>query len=467
MSRIVSQAVAFAPWPHQVPSMQARANGVRWVCKVWHRRAGKDVSDFISSVSEAHSHPGIYYHCFPELAQGRKAFWDGRDNQGTRYIDYLPSGMLASKPNETEMQLELRTKDPKKTSLYQVVGADRLGWIGSNPRHVTMSEYQDQDPTAWHLLSPILMANKGGASFCFTPRGHNHAYELYNTVKDHPAWHTERLTVLDTRKPDGTRIVTDEDLDFERTVLKKKEAIIQQEYFCDFEGDQEGSVYGDLLQQARRDGRVTTFAIEPGYPIIPVFDIGHHDATAIGFYQTVGPWRRLVDYVEAAGKTVDYFAEVLKQKRFDLGYRYDHVDGKIFCLGPHDLRNKHWGSPHSAEEVARQCGLHFRVLPKMSIEDGLAAGRRLFPHLWIHEKAAARMVQVFGAYRYEWDAVTQSFGSQPIHDWSSHGADQYRYFALSDRDDQTRQVVAKPTATAQFDPLTEAEYEFNPFAIGA
>ena len=182
MSRIVSQAVAFAPWPHQVPSMQARANGVRWVCKVWHRRAGKDVSDFISSVSESYTHPGIYYHCFPELAQGRKAFWDGRDNQGTRYIDYLPPGILASKPNETEMQLELRTKDPKKTSLYQVVGADRLGWIGSNPRHVTMSEYQDQDPTAWHLLSPILMANGGGASFCFTPRGHNHGYELYTTV---------------------------------------------------------------------------------------------------------------------------------------------------------------------------------------------------------------------------------------------------------------------------------------------
>jgi phage terminase large subunit len=288
---------------------------------------------------------------------------------------------------------------------------------------------------------------------------------LYQRVKGHPAWHTELLTVLMTRKPDGSRIVTDADLDFERTVLQKKEALIRQEYFCDFEGDQEGSVYGDLLNQARLDGRVTAFGIEPGVPVIPVFDIGHHDATAVGFYQRVGPWRKLIDYVEASGKTVDYFAEVIKQKRFDLGYRYETVDGKILCIGPHDLRQKHWGSPHSAEEVARQYGLHFRVLPKRSVADGLAAGRRLFPRLWIHETAAARMLEIFGAYRYDWDAETQSFGSEPVHDWSSHGADQYRYFALSERE-ESASVAPIQAAVASFDPWTEAAYEFNPFTVG-
>jgi hypothetical protein len=129
------------------------------------------LSAFVSNLSESYYKPGIYYHCFPELAPGRKALWGGRDNEGRRYIDYVPERMLAGKPNETEMQLETRTNDPKKTSLHQVVGADRLGWIGSNPRRVVMSEYQDQDPMAWQLLSPILMANGGGASFCFTRAG--------------------------------------------------------------------------------------------------------------------------------------------------------------------------------------------------------------------------------------------------------------------------------------------------------
>ena len=462
MTTTRSEVLDFTPWPHQVPSMQARANGARWVCKVWHRRAGKDLSDFVSNLKEAYDKPGIYYHCFPELTQGRKALWDGRDNDGVRYIDYVPGGMLASKPNETEMQLELRTRDPKKTSLYQVVGADRLGWIGSNPRHVVMSEYQDQDPQAWQLLSPILMANRGGASFCFTPRGHNHAYELYRVVKDQPSWHTELLTVLDTRKPDGTRIVTEEDLEIERTIFLKPEALIQQEYFCSFEGNLVGAVYGDLLKRAREDTRVTLFDYTPGIDVVPAFDIGHGDATACGWWQAVGETHRLIRYEEQTGTTVDYWAERLKAVRVEHKYGYRYVNGDIYCVGPHDLRHVHWAGPNSAEAAARKVGLYFHVVEKLGIAEGLQAGRQLFPRLWLHERDAARFVEVAGAYKYEWDKVSLQFSTVPVHDWTSHGADMYRYYATAVR--ETPRYTPALKAKTGFDVYSDAETEFNPYA---
>lgn len=468
MSRIVEQRLMSEPWPHQVASAQAHARGVRWLAKIWHRKGGKDLSEFLYGVlPRSFREPGIYFHCFPEQQQGRKAFWDGRALDGTRYIDMIPPGMLAAKPNETEMQLELKTAHKGKTSLYQIVGSDRLGWIGSNPRGVVMSEYQRQDPLAWQLLTPILMANQGWASFCYTPWGHNHGYTLWQNVKNHPAWFAELLTVKDTRKPDGSRIVTDEDIEFERTVLQKKEAYIQSEYFCDFEGDTDGSVYGDQLRLARQQGRVCVFPIEPGIPIIPAFDIGHGDATACGWWQQVGPWHRLVAYEEKTQTTVEYWAERIKARRFELGYLYEHIDGKVLCIGPHDLRQVHWGNMHSAEAAARSLGLHFRVMKKLTHEEYTQAGRRLFPSVWIHEKDAARFVEICQSYRFEKDEVHNCFSKLPLHDWTSHGADHYKYYACAQTLTRQFETVSKPSALAQFDPISEAEYEFNPFAIGA
>jgi phage terminase large subunit len=38
-------------------------------------------------------------------------------------------------------------------------------------------------------------------------------------------------------------------------------------------------------------------------------------------------------------------------------------------------------------------------------------------------------------YRREWDEATRTFKPKPLHDWSSHGADALRTFAMGFGDD--------------------------------
>lgn len=451
------ETLEFTPWPHQVGPLQARAGGARWLLCLWHRRGGKDMTAFHGLLGSAFQRVGTYYHLFPELAQGRKVWWDGMDNTGRRFLDYIPKSLLAEKPNETEMQLQF-----VNGSIYQVVGADRLGWIGSNPVGVILSEYQRQDPKAWQYLTPILLLNGGWAWFVYTPLGHNHGYALYqNTVHD-PDWFVSRLTAHDTKKPDGSPIVTEDMIEWERK-QGKSEALIQQEYFCSFEGNLEGAVYGTLLSAARRDNRITHFNYDPSVPVVTAWDLGMGDATAIGFFQRVGNEHRLIDYYENTGFGLDHYADVLKQRRAERGYQYEYVDGNMVCEGPHDLKVRELGTGKSRQEMARKYGLHFRIGKKLSLEDGIAAVRRLFPSLWIHEQHAARVVEAAGAYAYEKDDVSGTFSDKPVHNWASHPMDMLRYYAVSAREAPSYTPATR--AISAFNVFEEADHEFDVYEV--
>lgn len=449
----------FQPYPHQVHALRARASGARWIECIWHRRGGKDITAYNGLWASACKRVGNYVHVFPEAAQGRKVWWDGMDNNGKRLIEYMPKELMAGKPNETEMRIEMTNG-----SAYQVVGADHLGWIGGNMVGAIMSEYQRQDPMAWQLMTPIMLVNGGWAWFAHTPLGHNHAYTLYQNTKNDPAWFVDLRTIHDTKKWDGSPIVTDEMIEWERK-QGKSEALIEQEYFCSFEGNLEGAVYGELLKAARREGRICNFEIEKNIPIIPAFDLGMGDANSIVFPQRVRNEHRIVDYYENTGKGLDHYANVLREKKREFGWQYEYVDGNIVCEGPHDIKVRELGTGKSRLETARKYGLHFRVGKKLSLEDSIMATRRIWNDLWIHETRCARLLEAAQAYRYEWDEVKQCFGDKPEHDWTSHPMDALRTHAVASRDDVTS-APPPPVAVSAFDPWADqAEYEFNPYAV--
>ena len=149
---------------------------------VWHRRAGKEKTCWNYLISQALQKVGIYYYFFPHFAQGRKILWDGIDKQGMRFLDHLPACLIDGKKNSTEMKIRL-----KNGSIIQVVGTNNIdSVVGTNPIGCVFSEYSLQDPNAWSLIRPILTENGGWAVFNFTPRGSNHAKELFDMAKQNP-----------------------------------------------------------------------------------------------------------------------------------------------------------------------------------------------------------------------------------------------------------------------------------------
>ena len=181
---------------YQVPVWDYLKQGGKRAVVVWHRRAGKDVLALNWTACAASQRPGTYWHMLPEAAQGRKVIWEGIDREGRRMIDQaFPKAIRAGRPNESEMRLRL-----VNGSVWQVVGSDNYdALVGANPIGVVFSEFSLANPAAWNYLRPILAENGGWALFVFTPRGENHAFDLYEMARGLPGWFAERLTVEDTK----------------------------------------------------------------------------------------------------------------------------------------------------------------------------------------------------------------------------------------------------------------------------
>lgn len=64
-----------------------------------------------------------------------------------------------------------------------------------------------------------------------------------------------------------------------------------------------------------------------------------------------------------------------------------------------------------------------------TIESGIDAARLLFKDIWIDSRLE-EFINNLSLYQYEWDDKLGQFKKQPIHDFTSHDADWFRYMAI-------------------------------------
>ena len=316
---------------------------------------------------------------------------------------------IVDKRNESELRVEL-----VNGSAVQLVGTDNIDSIvGTNPIGCVFSEYALQDPKAWDYIRPILRENGGWAIFDYTPRGKNHGYQLYQMAKDNPEWYAQILTVHDTQA------LSPEDIERERREGMSEE-LIQQEYYCSFEGVAFGAYFGRQLKQAEDDGRITKVLYEPELGVETWWDLGIRDAMAIWFTQSVGREIRVIDYYENSGEGLPHYAKVLQGKPYV--YSKHHA--------PHDIEVRELGSGRSRKETAASLGIVFQVVPNLPIEDGIEAARSIIARCWFDKQKCERGLNALSSYHKEWDDKLKTWKSQPQHDWASHGADAFRMFAV-------------------------------------
>ena len=185
----------------------------------------------------------------------------------------------------------------------------------------------------------------------------------------------------------------------------------------------QGSYYGRLLQQAEAAGRIGRVPHEPNLLVHTAWDLGMSDSTAVWFFQHLplgrsGEWR-FIDYYEASGEPLAHYAEVLSSK----GWRYgSHI-------GPHDLAVRELGTGRSRLESAAALGLRFTVAPRLPVADGIEAVRQMLASAWIDKERCGKGLSCLWGYQREFDESRGSFRDAPLHDWSSHGADAFRYAA--------------------------------------
>jgi phage terminase large subunit len=414
----------WAPRPHQIDFFRAMDNGAKRACLVWHRRAGKDSTSLNFTAKEMFKRKGNYWHLFPKQTQARKAIWNGINSDGQSILDQVFPEAVRARTSSQEMMIEL-----KNGSTWQLAGSDNYdSLVGANPVGVVFSEWSLCDPNAWAYIRPMLAENGGWAVFIYTPRGKNHGYTLYNMAKKADEWFCQNLTVNDTKRADGSPVISPEAIETERSE-GMEEALIQQEFFGSFDAQIPGAYFADQLQQAKDQNRVGRIPIEPSLQVHTAWDLGISDSMSIWFFQAMGKEIRLVDYYESNGKGMEHYIQYLTQ--------WADRNGVIFGqhLAPHDIEVRELTSGRSRKDVARDMGITFRTVqrPRTKIE-GIQAIRRMFPRFWIDDERAEQGYACIASYHREWDEKHQRFRDQPVHDWASHGADALQTLALGWRD---------------------------------
>ena len=375
-----------------------------------HRRAGKDVFCLQYLIQEAIDVPGNYWYILPQQNQVRRAIWEGITKDGDKYLSFIPEQVI-DKISDMEMKVYL-----KNGSIISFIGGDRYdSLVGAGIRGAVISEYALQRPNLYDLaIEPMLRETKGWVLFNTTPRGNNHAKEMYEfltkEMNEGRSAYTCKLTVDDTGG-----VVTKEDIDEERR-RGKPEELIQQEYYCSFAGALQGAYYADMLNNCP----LGDFPYDERYPVHTMWDLGVSDTMAIWFVQFIEGTIRFIDYYENHTYGLGHYAGVVLDKK----YRYagHHL--------PHDGTHRQLTLDEKAQSIQNQLmrlGLeNIDIVPRTSdVYADIQAFRGIIPLCRFDNKTKIG----YGClrdYRREYDDKNRCFKETPLHDYTSHSADAAR-----------------------------------------
>jgi phage terminase large subunit len=184
-----------------------------------------------------------------------------------------------------------------------------------------------------------------------------------------------------------------------------------------------GSIYGELLADLKQRGGILDFT-HPRDGVHLALDLGISDSTAIWWWRlNEHGMPDLIDWYEASGKGASHYFEVIRSRPW--------VFQKIWL--PHDARSRSFQTGvNTIQLFEKEFGPGMVLIgPELSPEEGIGASRWLLEQpMRIHETRCAEGLKRLRAYRYTWDEEKKVFSKKPLHDWTSHTADAFRYLAL-------------------------------------
>jgi hypothetical protein len=407
------------PRPYQLPAWHYLEGGGRLAYLIWHRRSGKDDTALHWTATAAHTRVGNYWHMLPEATQARKAVWDAiNPHTGLRRIDEAFPRELRDTTRENEMMIRF-----KCGSTWQVIGSDNYdSLVGSPPIGVVFSEWALAKPESWAYLRPIMAENKGWAMFITTPRGNNHAARMFESLSKEPGKaFVQKLTAHETD------VFTAEQLAEERASYIAEhgpsvgQALFEQEYECSFSAAILGAIYAKELLRARDGGRVKRVPFDPSKLVHTAWDIGYGDSTSIWFWQMAGTEVNVIDFFEDSGEPITHYLSHLRSR----DYKYDTL------WLPHDADHGNLATGKSIAEIVRAAGFRVRVVPNIGLEDGINAARLLFPRCNFDSERCEPGINALQNYRWAFNKSMGEMKPTPVHDWSSHASDAFRYMAVA------------------------------------
>jgi phage terminase large subunit len=181
-----------------------------------------------------------------------------------------------------------------------------------------------------------------------------------------------------------------------------------------------GAIYANELRLVDKEERITRVPHDATKPVQTFWDLGYGDSTAIWFVQVFPFEYRIIDYLDGNQQPLSYYLKVLQDKPYLYGTDYL----------PHDAKPKQFGTGKSIQELMQAAGRKTQIVPPLSVADGINAARSIFGQCYFDGEKCADGLQALRHYRYGEVEKNGTSTRAPIHDWSSHAGDAWRYFAV-------------------------------------
>jgi len=375
---------------------------------VCHRRFGKTVFSINHMIKEAVKDLGKgkknprYAYLAPLFRQAKSVAWDMLKEYTQNFPDV--------KYNESELRADFLG------ARIQLYGADNPDTLrGLYLDGVILDEYAQMNPKMFsEVIRPALSDRKGWAIFIGTPKGKNNFYDIYHSAPTKKKWKTFIY------KASQTGILDDEELEMARQDMA--EAEYEQEYECSWSAALQGAYYAKEIEKAYEEERITKVPYEPTKQVETWWDIGVSDSTSIWFAQRIGQAIHIIDYYENNGEGLPHYIDILNQR----GYRYGaHI-------APHDIEVREFSTGKSRKDLAYSLGINFQVAPRLSVMDGIDQVRGMIPKCWWDEGKCQKGIEALLQYRSSYDQKKKIWSSKPLHDWTSHASDAFRYGAITE-----------------------------------
>lgn len=367
---------------------------------VAHRRLGKTVLAINHIIREAmlcEKENPRYAYVAPTYSQAKRVAFD--------YLIKFTQP-LSPVANISELRVDFYGR---RISLYGADNPDSLRGIYLDG--VVLDEVGDMNPKVWNeVLRPALADRLGWALFIGTPKGANHFKDFRDRAEKEPEW------ALLEFKASETKIIPESELAAAHREMGDSK--YSQEFECSFLASIEGSYFGEAINNLPLE-RFSQFAKDDLCRTYTAWDLGVGDSTAIWVCQVAGQERRLIDFVENHGQGLDWYVNWIKNNGYATA---EHIL-------PHDVEVRELGTGKSRKESLQDLGLNITVCPRLAVDDGIQAVRRMLPNCWFHPKTKQGL-DALRNYRREYDEKRQVFYDKPLHDWSSHAADAFRYLAV-------------------------------------
>lgn len=407
--------------------------------KVWHRRGGKDMTDWNAAIERVAEEPMTCKYALPTGDMARANIWESYTNDGVRFTDFIPMDLrVRQHKNDDGLNSSLKQINFVTGGGLRVISAhnpDRLR--GSNDKLFGLSEFQAMDPMVIDIIMPILEANGGVLLINMTANGDSAAKILLEAWRSDPTVYVSELTAYDTpvfTDKQLLRIRKDTVVRFEARGQSAEEAnaFFDQEYLCSWNSPVIGSYFGNAMRLADTQGRITRVPHEADLPVYTYWDLGMDDSMSIWFVQLVGREIRVIDYFESSGEGLAFYARVLngQHQGFERMAQYTYAEKGHHA--PHDIKVREIGTGVSRKDTAKKLGINFETVNRPNRkQDGIDAIRMLLSRCYFDAEKCKRGISALKGYKKEWNEKMMVYADRPVHDWTSHATDAFQTLALS------------------------------------